>query len=361
MKDNNGGTANVMVLPPSDWSLDPDTGFPSGALTEMSISVYWQGQHQGQHQGRHQRQQQDHGEVVAVACQHPLSLRVPYAVLAAATAGFDDACCIGGGGSCAVYKAMVYGTWVAVKALKLRSGDGSEEAARSEARQFAAEMALLTSVQHPNICRLLGVSTDGARRCLVLEHCPGGGLDKRLKHDRGLLASGYGASLGWGQRLQIAVGIARALAHLHSLKPAMIHRDVKTQNVLLAREHCGGSDTDGNDWLANTKVADFGTVREDKREKVDSTLDTEVVGNFRTHGVTQNIVGTLPYMPIEYTFGQVGPKTDAFSYGILLIELLTSRDGVGARTLVLSEVGYVCLRVLLSYLLALLAVVLLVV
>jgi serine/threonine protein kinase len=187
------------------------------------------------------------------------SFRVPYASLDAATLGFGTACCIGGGASCAVYKAQVYGTWVAVKPLNLRSDDESK-IAKSEARQFAADMTLLTTVQHPNICRLLGVSTDGDRQCLVLEYCLGGALDKRLKRDRDLLASGQAAALGWKQRLQIAVGIARALEHLHSLTPAMIHRDVKTQNVLLAQERC-------TDWVANTKVSDFGTVREGVRER----------------------------------------------------------------------------------------------
>ena len=111
----------------------------------------------------------------------------------------------------------------------------------------------------------------------MLEYCPGGGLDNRLKQDRKLLECGQAPTLGWKQRLQIAVGIARALAHMHSLSPAMIHRDVKPQNVLLVRESC--SDGDGNGWVANTKVADFGTVREDVREKVDSKLATEATGN----------------------------------------------------------------------------------
>jgi serine/threonine protein kinase len=249
------------------------------------------------------------------------AFRVPYALLHTATTNFADASCIGGGASCAVYKAQVYGTWVAVKALNLRLDDDSKKS-KSEARQFAAEMALLTTVQHPNICRLLGVSMDGTRRCLVLEYCPGGALDKRLLRDH--------ATLGWKQRLQVAVGIARALAHLHSLEPAMIHRDVKTQNVLLAREHC-------NDWVANTKVADFGTVREDVREKVNTGLATDATGNLKSHGVTQHIIGTLPYMPAEYTLGRVGPKTDTFAFGIVLIELLSSKDGRGARALV--EIG----------------------
>jgi serine/threonine protein kinase len=296
-------------------AFDQETGFPCGDDTERWVSLFWQGL-----------------SLTTLAPDEAAyrSFRVPYGVLAAATSNFSEACCIGGGASCAVYKASVYSTRVAVKALNSRAeGDEGSESkqAKSEARQFAAEMALLTSVQHPNICRLLGVSTDGDRQCLVLEYCPGGALDKRLRRDRELLESGQVASLGWKQRLQIAVGIARALAHLHSLTPAMIHRDVKTQNVLLLREHCG-------DWVANTKVADFGTVREDVRVRVDSDVSTDVTGNQKSHGVTKTIIGTRAYMPGEYTLGRVGPKTDAFAFGIVLIELLTSRGGVGARTLV---------------------------
>lgn len=140
-------------------------------------------------------------------------------------------------------------------------GESESRASKSEARQFAAEMALLTAVQQPNICRLLGVSTDGNRRCLVLEFCPSGTLETRLKRDQGLLESQVDF-LGWKQRLHIAVGIVRALTHLHSIKPAMIHRDVNTQNVPLIRERC----SDG-DWLPNTKVfADFGDVQKNGLE-----------------------------------------------------------------------------------------------
>ena len=79
------------------------------------------------------------------------------------------------------------------------------------------------------------------------------------------------------------------------------------------------------DWVSNTKVADFGTVREDVREKVDSDLGTDVTGNQKSHGVTGHIIGTRAYMPSEYTLGHVGPKTDAFAFGVVLIELLSSR------------------------------------
>jgi serine/threonine protein kinase len=99
-------------------------------------------------------------------------------------------------------------------------------------------------VSHPSICRLFAVSTDGAQRCLVLELCPGGPLDTRLK-----CKDGKHPPLQWQHRLRIAHDIACAVEHLHSLTPPMLHRDLKTANVLL-------------DASGNAKVADFGTVRE---------------------------------------------------------------------------------------------------
>ena len=82
------------------------------------------------------------------------------------------------------------------------------------------------------------------------------------------------------------------------------------------------------------------------REKVDSEVATDVTGNQKSHGVTAHVIGTRPYMPGEYTLGRVGPKTDAFAFGIVVIELLTSLGGGGARSLV--EIGYVYMRLSVS-------------
>jgi serine/threonine protein kinase len=160
-----------------------------------------------------------------------------------------------------VFRGAVYGVEVAIKALETQQqqeqqqpGEGGSAAAptaaaaSSEHRQFAAELDLLLAVTHPNICRLLGVSDDGPQKCLVLELCPGGSLDKHLKADRGRMRMSAGAGAGagagsdeqaviarhahalsWLQRLQVAVAIARALVHLHTLSPPMVHRDVKCQ------------------------------------------------------------------------------------------------------------------------------------
>jgi serine/threonine protein kinase len=92
-----------------------------------------------------------------------------------------------------------------------------------EAKQFTSEMELLTQVSHDNICRLFAFSTDGPQRCLVLELCMGGSLEDRLtrKAPEGCPPP---APLSCLQRVRIAVGVARALEHLHGLTPQMIHR-----------------------------------------------------------------------------------------------------------------------------------------
>jgi serine/threonine protein kinase len=120
-----------------------------------------------------------------------------------------------------------------------------------DCKQFESEMDLLCAVSPPSICRLLAFSTDGPQRCLVLELYEGGTLDSRLAcrvRDRFAKTAGDELSavpLTWQQRVKLAHGIARAVGHLHSLSPPMLHRDLKSANVLL---DAGG----------NAKVSDFG-------------------------------------------------------------------------------------------------------
>jgi serine/threonine protein kinase len=224
---------------------------------------------------------------------HEHDFRVPYKILAEATHDFCEKMTIGGGGSCLVYKGNVYGVDVAIKALKevQGSGAGADESKLSlEGKQFFAEMKLLQDVRHENICRLLAVSMDGSRRCLLLPLCSGGDLLHRIKKKD--------PSLTCPQRLQVILGILLALQHLHSVK--MIHRDVKTQNVLLSRV-----DLDGEDMTALTKLADFGTVRDDVRHRKISNQATGT-DNIRSHSSTKQVIGTRPYMSPEYhMLGQV--------------------------------------------------------
>jgi serine/threonine protein kinase len=211
-------------------------------------------------------------------------VQLDYAVLKHATGNFSPNCKIGGGGSCIVFSAVVYGVEVAVKALTQK---GQQEKQQSTRKQFAAEMNLLQNVRHPQICRLLGVSTNRLQRCIVLELCAGGALDKRLKIDGSRSPGSPGspdspdaaASFSCRQRVEIAVAVARALVHLHSQKPPLIHRDVKSANVLLSCRTEQPHILRGMDMLPRTKVADFGTVREDTRlEMVKQEAGTRTAG-----------------------------------------------------------------------------------
>jgi hypothetical protein len=126
------------------------------------------------------------------------------------TRGFDQSLEIGHGGSCTVYRATIDSIPCAIKVL-------TSNADEWEAKQFAAEVTLLRRAKHPNLCRLYACSTNGPRKCLVLEHMEGGALDKRL------IAQ---PPLGWQQRVSIALDTCCGLNYLHSLSPPMIHRDV---------------------------------------------------------------------------------------------------------------------------------------
>jgi hypothetical protein len=185
-------------------------------------------------------------------------VQLPFSVLEEATAGFAVANEIGGGASCKVFSGVVSHVGVAVKRLK-------EDAVEWEAKQFHVEMTLLTSVAHENICRLLAFSTDGPQRCLVLELCEGGALDQRLACKAAAGDPAAPAPLEWDHRVQLVVGVARALSHLHSQTPPLIHRDLKSPNVLL-------------DAAGNAKVADFGTVRDmsDRRSSDATHASTKV-------------------------------------------------------------------------------------
>ena len=197
-------------------------------------------------------------------------VNLPFASLETATHDFDVFNELGFGASCVVFKGQLYGKDVAVKRLN----SSTDEAAgggtgHHEAQLFEAEMKLLTGITHHSICRLLAFSTDGPNRCLVTELCTGGALDDRLAcRAEGRVAP---PPLQWQHRLQIALSVAEACVHLHTQDPPMIHRDLKTANVLL-------------DGAGNAKVADFGTAREGA-----------AIGSGATHASTTTVIGTHGY------------------------------------------------------------------
>jgi serine/threonine protein kinase len=129
--------------------------------------------------------------------------------------------------------------------------------------------------------------------------------------------------LGSKQCVLIARNICSSLAYLHSLSPQVIHRDVKSQNILLS----GFSTSLLDESVDVAKLADFGTVRpDDLRLKQGISTGAKLRTDGKTHAVTTRVVGTGPYMPPEYAgLGHVSAKTDAFAMGIVIIELLIAR------------------------------------
>ena len=187
----------------------------------------------------------------ADACLEKLSL----ADLAAATGGFSPDNIIGDGSFGFVYRAVLRsGAAVAVKRL---SGDGAAGAGN---REFRAELEVLGSLSHPNLARLLGYCAAGRDRILVYELLERGSLDAWLHGGAG------DEVLPWPARLRVARGAAAALAFLHhGRRPPVLHRDVKSSNVLL-----------GEGFEA--KLADFGLARIVRGSPAKSHVSTQAAG-----------------------------------------------------------------------------------
>ncbi|GLJ24104.1 hypothetical protein SUGI_0459630 [Cryptomeria japonica] len=221
---------------------------------------------------------------------------------------YSDDMKLGTGGSSTVYKGILSnGTPVAIKKFKdFPIGVESEEAMK----QFINEIVILSGLNHKNVVSLVGCCLQTQSPLLVYEFVDGRTISHQLRSNH----------LSWQSRLQIATGSTDALAYLHSeLDRPIIHRDVKSTNILLA-----------NIFVDNTlapKIADFGISR-------------LLCGN-DTH-LTTNIMGTCGYMdPEYYDTGTLSEKSDVYSFGVFLAELLTGREplspGKPAQEIVLSK------------------------
>ncbi|XP_024193533.1 phytosulfokine receptor 1 [Rosa chinensis] len=218
------------------------------------------------------------------------------------TNNFDQANIIGCGGFGLVYRATLPdGKKVAIKRL---SGDCGQMD-----REFRAEVEALSRAQHPNLVHLQGYCTYKSDRLLIYSYMENSSLDYWL-HEKLDGAS----CLDWNTRLQIAQGAARGLAYLHqSCEPHIVHRDIKSSNILL-------------DENFKAHLADFGLAR--------------LLLPYDTH-VTTDLVGTLGYIPPEYGQASVATyKGDVYSFGVVLLELLTGKRPMdmckpkGARDLI---------------------------
>ncbi|WVZ64646.1 hypothetical protein U9M48_014140 [Paspalum notatum var. saurae] len=209
-----------------------------------------------------------------------------YGELAAATNGFSDSNLLGRGGFGDVYVGTVDGSPVAVKRLRAGSQQGDPE--------FQAELQIISRVHHRNLVSLVGYCVaEAGQRLLVYEFVP----NLTLHHH---LHGGVEAVLDWPIRWKIAFGAAKGLAYLHEdCHPRIIHRDIKAANILLDHDF-------------NPKVSDFGTAKFIPKEN--------------THIATR-IVGTIGYLAPEYaSSGKLTEKSDVFSFGVLLLELITGMN-----------------------------------
>ncbi|KAK1410892.1 hypothetical protein QVD17_37434 [Tagetes erecta] len=251
-------------------------------------------------------------------------LKIPLSEIKRATNDFNEGCLVGSGGYANVYKAELdvldIQCWssmrgeckedlpkirktVAIKRIFTR-GDSQDE------RVFTAELEILASCKHPNIVSILGFSSEDDERILVIEYATYGSLGDYYNSKR--------FSLTWAQRLQICIDAANAISYLHTDmegKPWLIHRDIKSDNILL-------------DENLNTKLADFGLSKFQHRKKAASVV------------FSKNLVGTLCYIDPEYlTAGKYKRESDTYSFGVVLFEVLSGRaayDPLYTRT---NEIG----------------------
>ncbi|XP_074280740.1 U-box domain-containing protein 34-like [Silene latifolia] len=209
-----------------------------------------------------------------------------------ATDFLSDTRVIGEGGYGKVYKGVLDHTSVAVKVLREDATDKKEE--------FLREVRILSQLRHPNLVLLLGVCPDIG--CLVYEYMENGSLEEHIFRHNGR------SPLPWFARFRIAFEVACGLAFLHSKKPEpIVHRDLKPGNILLGRNYV-------------SKISDVGLAKLIYDNVPDSVT---MFGN-------SLLAGTLYYIDPEYQrTGTVRPKSDLYSFGMIVLQLLTARHPNG--------------------------------
>ncbi|GAV63192.1 Pkinase domain-containing protein [Cephalotus follicularis] len=217
-----------------------------------------------------------------------------YKELDIATDSFSEANLIGHGRFGVVYKGVL--TDGTVAAIKKRHREGKQGE-----RAFRIEVDLLSRLHSPYLVELLGYCADQHHRILIFQYMPNGALQHHLYN-----SNKQYPPLDWGTRLRIALDCARALEFLHEhATPSVIHRDLKCSNILLEHNY-------------RAKVSDFGLAK---------------MGSDKINGqISTSVVGTTGYLAPEYaSTGKLTTKSDVYSYGVVLLQLLTGRVPIDTK------------------------------
>ncbi|PAN36406.1 hypothetical protein PAHAL_6G279500 [Panicum hallii] len=217
--------------------------------------------------------------------------------LSAATDNFNDYLLIGSGGSAKVYEGRLPGIGkvnmlhIIVAVKRLSFGGVSRHTAAHLQRGFLREVFVLNSINHPNIVRLIGCCSEESERLLVYEYIYWGSMRKCL------------SELDWQKRMNTALGAAKGLERLHlQVNPSIIHRDIKSDNILLCMDF-------------EPKVSDFGSAK------------IAPAG-----GAGSGQVGTFGYMAPEVAFCKsISIRSDIYSFGVVLLELITGRKAIDSK------------------------------
>nr|XP_024922428.2 cold-responsive protein kinase 1-like isoform X1 [Ziziphus jujuba var. spinosa]XP_048321155.1 cold-responsive protein kinase 1-like isoform X1 [Ziziphus jujuba var. spinosa] len=216
-----------------------------------------------------------------------------YRELFTATQGFSVVNKLGQGGFGSVYKGVFKdGSVAAIKVLSADSRQGIDE--------FLTEINVIANIEHDNLVKLHGCCVEGSHRILVYGYLENNSLAQTL------LGGGHSSiQFSWNARSKICIGVAQGLAFLHEdVQPHIIHRDIKASNILLDKELL-------------PKISDFGLAK--------------LIPPNQTH-ISTRVAGTAGYLAPEYAIrGQVTRKSDIYSFGVLLLEIVSGRSNTNRR------------------------------